>query len=230
MLEMDGDQDPPARGGRTAIIARSDERSLAIHDDSEQHGGHHDACDDGGPRGSANAHGRRTEVPEDQDPIHHRVEDIGEDKCHHHRPNDAHALKVAPERRIQQQRRNAPRKDVEIRLRQAQNHRIQAPATQGRRQCEDDDRDRNRQQQAEGHPVRQPPMTLVKPAGAERVRDQRVKAEQKAHRKDADRHEQRTADADRADRLWTNSPDHERYRRAPSSSSRALPSPLARPE
>ena len=40
------------------------------------------------------------------------------DQRDHHRPHHAHALQVSPERRVQEQRRNAPREHVEIRMRQ----------------------------------------------------------------------------------------------------------------
>ena len=51
-------------------------------------------------------------LPEDQNPVHDRVEDVRHDERDHHRAHDAHALQVAAERRVQQQRRDAPREDV----------------------------------------------------------------------------------------------------------------------
>src|SRR5262245_64630888 len=53
-------------------------------------------------------------------------------------------------------------------------------------------------------------MTFVLATRAKRVRDERVESQQQAHGEDADRHEERTADADCADRLRTNAADHQR--------------------
>src|SRR5262245_9227426 len=53
-------------------------------------------------------------------------------------------------------------------------------------------------------------MAFVHAACSKSVRDERVESQQEAHSEDADRHEERTADANRANRLGTNPPDHHR--------------------
>ena len=61
----------------------------------------------------------------------------------HHRAHHAHALEISSERGIQQQRRNAPGEDVEVRLGQPEHRGMQPPSTQRRRQREHDERDGN---------------------------------------------------------------------------------------
>ena len=59
-------------------------------------------------------------------------------------------------------------------------------------------------------PYAEPSVALVEAAGAERMRDQRVETEEQTHGEDAHAHEERTADADRADRFGADPADHQR--------------------
>src|SRR4029079_16397059 len=85
-----------------------------------------------------------------------------------------------------------------------------SPTPERAGQREDEDRNGNRKQQTECDAVGKPTMTLVDPPGSERMRDQRIEAEQQAHGKDADAHEERTADPDGADRFRADAADHQR--------------------
>src|SRR4051812_24324655 len=190
--------------------ARQHDRSLAVNDDGEQNGSHDDPRANRRPRGSANAHRRRAHASKDQQPVHERVQQVREDECDHHRSHHAHSLQISSERRVQQQRRNTPGKRVQIGLRQLEDGRIEAPSAERGREREHNQRDRDRENKTQGDAVRKPAMTLIDPAGSECMRDQRIEAEQQAHRKDADAHEKRAADAHGADRFWADPAHHQR--------------------
>ena len=67
------------------------------------------------------------------------------------------------------------------------------------RQTGDDDREHRRQLNTGD----EPPVTLVEAAGAVALRDEGVERQQQPHRENHDANEDRTADAHRADGLWT---------------------------
>ncbi len=121
----------------------------------------------------------------------------------------AHALEVAPERRVEQQRQDAPRHDAQVGRRQAQHLGIEPPAVERGAERQEHEGDRQGQEQGERDAVQQPAMAVLQPSGAEGLRHERVETEQQAHGEDADAHEQRRSHAHRPDRLGTDPADHQ---------------------
>jgi hypothetical protein len=187
---------------------------FADQDHGEEIAGHRYPGGDRRDRRPANTECRRAEVTIDKHPVHHQVRDVGGDERDHHRPHDAHSLQIAPERRIQQERHDAPREHFEVRLRQAEHPGIESPPAKVPRESDHDRGRRHRHNQAHDDAVQQPAMAVLETTGAERLRHQRIEAEQQAHRKDDDAHEQRAADTDGADGFRAQPSDHERVHHA----------------
>ena len=183
---------------------------FAIDDGQQQPGGHEHAREDSRPRRPAYAGRRQSEPAEDEHPVEDRVDNVGQDERNHDRADRARRLQVASKRRVQQERQEAPRHDLQIVAREGEDPGIQTPEMQSGDQCEQNGHHGNGQRQAERDAVHQPAMAVIEPIGTVALRHERVEAEQHPHGEDTHAHEDGTADADSTDRLRSQWPDHER--------------------
>ncbi len=146
----------------------------------------------------------------DQGPVHQRIEEVRRDQREHHRRRQVHSLQVAPAGGIGEQERRAPDDDEEIRLQVRRHRGVEAERWDGDRQQQAHCHDRQGHQRRQRQAVEQPAVAVADVAGAERLRHQRVEAEQHAHAEDGNGDVQGGAHAHGADRLGSERPDHQR--------------------
>ena len=165
-----------------------------------EEGRHVDTRDARGPRGPRDAEGGDAESSVNEDRIGARVHEVGRHERVHDRSDHMEALQVAPERRVQEQRRGAERNHAEIRSGHAANLGVEAPPVDGEEHRPRDQHHDGRHAEREHDPLVQPAEAIVVAARAGRARDQRIEAEHQSHPEDHDRGEDAAAHARRPDR------------------------------
>ena len=140
-------------------------------DDHEQRAAIDDARQHRRPGRTRNPKRRRAETAVDQHPVDDHVQQVRGDERDHDRPDHAHALQIAAEREVEQQRRQTPRHRLEIRDGSAAARPRSCPTDRGRAtRTKHAKRRGDGKNQGEVDAVQQPAAALVEPPGAERLR------------------------------------------------------------
>ena len=157
--EIQEQSDGASAKARFAVASRTDGSPsvLTVQNHSEQHTRHHDPRDDGCPGRSTDAHCGGANRPKIRIQLTNAFSTFASTSATI-TGRASPSLEISPERRIEQQRGNAPRERVEVRMGQLE-HRGCSPRRQAPQTARARHRHGKREQEAQQKPVGEPPMT-----------------------------------------------------------------------